>query len=59
MTDLFLETKLLSAKPIDIPMDPSLKISTHVVGLLEDFGQYMKLGGKLIYLILFQIFLLL
>lgn len=43
---------MLGAKPIDTPIDPCVKLSSHEGELLEDPSQYKRLVGKLIYLTL-------
>lgn len=48
--DLLTETGLLGCKPVSIPMDPSIKLSTEDGDLLENAVQYRRLVGKLLYL---------
>lgn len=50
MVDLLSETKMLGAKPVDSPMNSSVKLSTNEGELLKDLGQYKRLVDKLMYL---------
>jgi hypothetical protein len=48
--DLLEETGLLGARPVDIPMDPNMKLLKDEGELFEDPGRYHHLVGKLNYL---------
>ena len=48
--DILEETGLMSAKPVDIPMDPNGKLLPNQGKLLSDPGRYKRLVGKLNYL---------
>ena len=46
------DTGLLAAKPVSIPMDPTVRLTVHEGELLSDPSQYRRLVGRLIYLTL-------
>lgn len=48
--DLLKETGFLGSRPVDTPMDPSLKLETKAGDPPVDKGRYQRLVGKLIYL---------
>jgi len=48
--DILEETGLLNSKPVDTPMDPSVKLSPDQVEPFSDPGRYRRLVGKLNYL---------
>ena len=48
--DLLEETGMLGCKPIDTPVDPSVKLDLHSGRAPVEKGQYQRLVGKLIYL---------
>ena len=48
--DLLSETGLLGARPVDTPMDSTVKLDGEHGELFSDVGRYCRLVGKLIYL---------
>ncbi|KAJ4703138.1 Retrovirus-related Pol polyprotein from transposon TNT 1-94 [Melia azedarach] len=48
--DLLKETRMLGCKPIDTPMDPTIKLRAMDDNAPVDKGRYQRLVGKLIYL---------
>ena len=49
---LLKDTGFLTAKSISVPMDPTIRLTTHEGELLSDPSQYRRLVGWLIYLTL-------
>lgn len=50
MLDLLSETGTLGARPIDTPIDSSVKLDADSGDVFKDTERYWKLVGKLIYL---------
>ena len=50
MIDLLKDTRMSDCKPIDTPVDPSVKLDLHSGGAPVEKGQYQRLVEKLIYL---------
>ncbi|XP_073019440.1 secreted RxLR effector protein 161-like [Primulina eburnea] len=48
--DLLKEAGMLGCKPVDIPMDPNLKLRPRTTEQTADKGRFQRLVGKLIYL---------
>ena len=48
--DILEETGMLDCKPVDIPMDPNVKLVPGQGELLQDLGRYRRLVGRLNYL---------
>ena len=53
------DTDYLAYKPTSLPMDPKLSLSADVGDLLTDISQYRRLVGRLLYLTLLGLILLL
>ena len=51
--DILEETSMLDCKPVDIPMDPNVKLVSGQGEPLRDLGRYWRLVGRLNYLTIF------
>ena len=50
MLDILLEICMLGCRPVDFPINPNSKLLIGLAKLLDNPGQYRRLGGKLNYL---------
>ena len=48
--DIFTDTGMLDYKPVEIPMDPNVKLVPGQGEFLRDPGRYLRLVGQLNYL---------